>query len=66
MSETPKNIVELTKADFKISQPVKWCAGCGGHSVLSTIQGTLPEIGYKKENIVFVPGIVRGIDRREH
>jgi len=57
MSEAPKNIVELTKADFKIGQPVKWCAGCGGHSVLSTVQGALPEIGYKKENIVFVSGI---------
>jgi len=57
MSEALKNIGELTKADFKLAQPVKWCAGCGGHSVLSTIQGTLPEIGYKKENIVFVSGI---------
>ena len=57
MSEAQKNIGELTKADFKIAQPVKWCAGCGGHSVLSTVQGALPEIGYKKENIVFVSGI---------
>jgi 2-oxoglutarate ferredoxin oxidoreductase subunit beta len=57
MSEPLKNIGELTKADFKIGQPVKWCAGCGGHSVLSTVQGALPEIGYKKENIVFVSGI---------
>ncbi len=57
MSEEKKNIGELTKADFKVEQPVKWCAGCGGHSVLSTIQGAMPDIGYKKENIVFVSGI---------
>ncbi len=47
----------LTRNDFKSDQPVKWCAGCGGHAVLSTVQNVLPEIGYKKENIVFVSGI---------
>jgi 2-oxoglutarate ferredoxin oxidoreductase subunit beta len=47
----------LKKQDFKLDGPVKWCAGCGGHSVLSTVQNALPEIGYKKENIVFVSGI---------
>ncbi len=57
MSDALKNIGELTKADFKVEQPVKWCAGCGGHSVLSTVQNVLPEIGVKKENIVFVSGI---------
>jgi 2-oxoglutarate ferredoxin oxidoreductase subunit beta len=57
MSEAVKNIGVLTKQDFKLDDPVKWCAGCGGHSVLSTVQSTLPEIGYKKENIVFVSGI---------
>ena len=57
MSDALKNIGELTKADFKVEQTVKWCAGCGGHSVLSTVQNALPEIGVKKENIVFVSGI---------
>jgi 2-oxoglutarate ferredoxin oxidoreductase subunit beta len=57
MSDALKNIGVLTKADFKVEQAVKWCAGCGGHSVLSTVQNTLPEIGVKKENIVFVSGI---------
>jgi 2-oxoglutarate ferredoxin oxidoreductase subunit beta len=57
MSEALKNIQELTKQDFKLDGPVKWCAGCGGHSVLSTVQSVMPEIGFKKENIVFVSGI---------
>ena len=48
---------ELTKLDFKVLNPVKWCAGCGGHAVLNTVQATLPETGVKKENIVFVSGI---------
>jgi 2-oxoglutarate ferredoxin oxidoreductase subunit beta len=57
MSDAQKNIAELTKQDFKLGGPVKWCAGCGGHAVLSTVQATMPEIGVKKENIVFVSGI---------
>lgn len=57
MSDVLKNIGVLTKADFKVEQAVKWCAGCGGHAVLSTVQSALPEIGVKKENIVFVSGI---------
>ncbi len=51
------NAEELTKQDFKVENPVKWCAGCGGHAVLSTVQAALPETGVKKENIVFVSGI---------
>ncbi len=57
MSDANQNTGELTKLDFKVSNPVKWCAGCGGHSVLTTVQNALPETGVKKENIVFVSGI---------
>ena len=44
----------ITRDDFKLGGPVKWCAGCGGHSVLSTIMNVLPETGVRKEDIVFV------------
>jgi len=58
MAENEINTVEgLTRQDFKLSDPVKWCAGCGGHAVLSTVQAVLPEIGVEKEKIVFVSGI---------
>jgi 2-oxoglutarate ferredoxin oxidoreductase subunit beta len=57
MSEQHVNTGELTKMDFKVANPVKWCAGCGGHAVLSTVQSVLPQTGVKKENIVFVSGI---------
>ncbi len=43
--------------DYKFDTPVKWCAGCGSHAVLSTIRNVLPETGVKKEDIVFVSGI---------
>jgi 2-oxoglutarate ferredoxin oxidoreductase subunit beta len=57
MSEEQIQTGELTKLDFKVPNPVKWCAGCGGHAVLNTVQAALPETGVKKENIVFVSGI---------
>jgi 2-oxoglutarate ferredoxin oxidoreductase subunit beta len=57
MSEEKINIGELSKQDFKVPNPVKWCAGCGGHAVLNAVQSALPETGVKKENIVFVSGI---------
>ena len=46
-----------TKADYKLGSPVKWCAGCGAHSVLSSVMNVLPETGISKENAVFVSGI---------
>jgi 2-oxoglutarate ferredoxin oxidoreductase subunit beta len=46
-----------TKEDFKLAAPVKWCAGCGGHAVLSTVMNVLPETGVPKEKVVFVSGI---------
>jgi 2-oxoglutarate ferredoxin oxidoreductase subunit beta len=57
MNDKLENIPVLTKEDFKVKDPVKWCSGCGGHSVLSSVQNALPEIGVEKENIVFVSGI---------
>ncbi len=57
MATQLKDIPVMTRDDFKLDQPVKWCAGCGGHAVLSTIQNALPEIGTRKEDVVFVSGI---------
>lgn len=57
MNQNIGDIPVLTKDDFKVKDPVKWCSGCGGHSVLSSVQNALPEIGIEKEKIVFVSGI---------
>ncbi len=43
--------------DFSLDTLVKWCPGCGGHAVLSSIKKALPETGVPKENVVFVSGI---------
>ncbi|MGO9310015.1 MAG: 2-oxoacid:ferredoxin oxidoreductase subunit beta [Spirochaetia bacterium] len=47
----------LTKQDFKSTQEVKWCPGCGGYGILSEVQGVLPRLGIPREKIVFVSGI---------
>jgi 2-oxoglutarate ferredoxin oxidoreductase subunit beta len=49
--------VELTKEDFVSDQMVKWCPGCGSHSILSSIEKVFPKIGYRKENFMVVSGI---------
>jgi len=49
--------LQLTKKDFTSDQEVRWCPGCGDYSILSTMQGFLPELGIARENIVFISGI---------
>jgi 2-oxoglutarate ferredoxin oxidoreductase subunit beta len=53
----PKTEIPLAAKDFKSDQEVRWCPGCGDYAILSAVQGFLPELGLKRENIVFVSGI---------
>jgi 2-oxoglutarate/2-oxoacid ferredoxin oxidoreductase subunit beta len=53
----PKSDVEQTAKDFKTDQEVRWCPGCGDYAVLATVQSFMPQLGLRKENIVFVSGI---------
>ncbi len=46
-----------TKKDFTSDQEVRWCPGCGDYAILAAMQGFLPELGLRRENIVFVSGI---------
>ena len=57
LSLIPKSDVELKAKDFKTDQEVRWCPGCGDYAILAAVQGFMPEMGLKKENIVFVSGI---------
>jgi len=60
--EEPQN-----RKDYTSDQEVRWCPRRGGHArppprggdyaVLAVVQGFLPELGLKRENIVFVSGI---------
>lgn len=52
-----KSQEKLTKQDFASDQMVKWCPGCGSHSILAAMENVFPEIGYRKENFVNISGI---------
>src|SRR5690348_1071965 len=43
--------------DFKSDQVVRWCPGCGDYAILAAVQSFVPELGLKRENMVFVSGI---------
>ena len=47
----------LTFKDFKSNQQVRWCAGCGDHAILNTLQKAMAESGKKKEDLVVISGI---------
>jgi 2-oxoglutarate ferredoxin oxidoreductase subunit beta len=53
----PTTDLELKAKDFKSDQDVRWCPGCGDYAVLAAVQGFLPELGLRRENIVFISGI---------
>ncbi len=47
----------LTRKQFVADNEVRWCPGCGDYAVLAAVQGFLPDLGLRRENIVFVSGI---------
>jgi len=47
----------LTRKDFASDQLVRWCPGCGDYAILSAVQKAMPDLGYAREDIVFVSGI---------
>ena len=53
--------MKYTAQDFKSNQEVRWCPGCGDHSVLASLQRARPsvaeELNYSIERFVFVSGI---------
>ena len=53
----PRDSERQTAKDFKTDQEVRWCPGCGDYAILAAVQGFLPELGLRRENVVFVSGI---------
>jgi 2-oxoglutarate ferredoxin oxidoreductase subunit beta len=48
---------KLSSKDFATDQDVRWCPGCGDYSILKQVQSIMPDLGKKKEDIVFISGI---------
>ena len=57
LSGVPTTDVPQNRKEFTSDQEVRWCPGCGDYAVLAAVQGFLPELGLRRENIVFVSGI---------
>ncbi|HHB77802.1 MAG TPA: 2-oxoacid:ferredoxin oxidoreductase subunit beta [Saprospiraceae bacterium] len=51
------DVKKYTFKDFASDQEVRWCPGCDDYVILRAVQKALPEIGRKKEDIVFISGI---------
>ncbi len=50
-------VKKYTFKDFASDQEVRWCPGCDDYVILRSMQKALPEMGVKKEDVVFVSGI---------
>ncbi|MEO5663342.1 MAG: 2-oxoacid:ferredoxin oxidoreductase subunit beta [Nocardioides sp.] len=46
-----------TGKEYTSDQEVRWCPGCGDYAVLKAVQNFLPDLGLRRENIVFISGI---------
>jgi 2-oxoglutarate ferredoxin oxidoreductase subunit beta len=57
LTGVPTTDEKLTGKDYTSDQEVRWCPGCGDYAVLKAVQGFLPQLGLRRENIVFVSGI---------
>jgi 2-oxoglutarate ferredoxin oxidoreductase subunit beta len=57
VESVPTTDTPQTAKEFTSDQEVRWCPGCGDYAVLKAVQGFLPDLGLRRENIVFVSGI---------
>ncbi len=48
---------KYTFKDFASDQEVRWCPGCDDYVILRAMQKALPDMGVKKEDVVFISGI---------
>jgi 2-oxoglutarate ferredoxin oxidoreductase subunit beta len=53
----PLSDEKQTAKEFASDQEVRWCPGCGDYAVLKAVQSFLPELGLRRENVVFISGI---------
>ncbi len=57
LSRVPAHDGKQNRKEYVSDQEVRWCPGCGDYAVLAAVQGLLPELGLKRENIAFISGI---------
>ncbi|MYH07621.1 MAG: 2-oxoacid:ferredoxin oxidoreductase subunit beta [Rhodothermaceae bacterium] len=47
----------ISRKEYASDQDVRWCPGCGDYAILASVQRLMPQLGVKRENVVFVSGI---------
>ena len=47
----------LTAADFKNSNPVRWCPGCGDHAILNSLHKAMAALGVPPHKTAVISGI---------
>src|SRR5690242_20973138 len=57
LRDVPAADAPQNRKEYTADQEVRWCPGCGDYAILAAMQGFLPELGLKRENVVFVSGI---------
>jgi 2-oxoglutarate/2-oxoacid ferredoxin oxidoreductase subunit beta len=51
------SIPVTSRKDWTSDQEVRWCPGCGDYSILAGVQLLMPDLGIRREDVVFVSGI---------
>ncbi len=54
---TDVSVPPTTRKDWSSDQEVRWCPGCGDYSILAAVQLLMPDLGVRREDVVFVSGI---------
>ena len=57
LSLVPHTDEKQSAKEYKTDQEVRWCPGCGDYAILAAVQGLMPDLGLRRENVVFVSGI---------
>ncbi|WP_375250332.1 2-oxoacid:ferredoxin oxidoreductase subunit beta [Sphingomonas sp.] len=57
MNDMTPALAATKPKDWETDQEVRWCPGCGDYAILKAVQRTMPELGVRPENTVFVSGI---------
>ena len=57
MTDTAVPVPTTSRKDWSSDQEVRWCPGCGDYSILAAVQLALPDMGVRREEVVFISGI---------
>lgn len=54
---TMENEKQYTASDYKSSQPVRWCPGCGDHAILNSLHKAMAVLGVPPHKTAVISGI---------